>query len=169
MSLRAGPEHFIDGHIQIKCQAAISLGNHSVISLPVHHNNAAPHSSSKIGYQKDALISGMSILRNEYLQTKRICHIFRKNDFLMKMLATLINISMVKVSRPPLVTVHPGLHNNTASADTCRRSVVMNTIIIHVKGTYLWKIVKKKSEIWFVYYMWRKLQLSQLFHFSSTN
>lgn len=58
LSLKAGPEHFINGHIQIRCQATITGGNHSVMSLPVQHNKATAPSSSKIGYQKDALISG---------------------------------------------------------------------------------------------------------------
>lgn len=57
--LTAGPEHFVNGHMLIRCQASISLGNHSVFTLPVQHNNTPIQSSSKFGYQKDALISGM--------------------------------------------------------------------------------------------------------------
>ncbi|XP_065213523.1 cell adhesion molecule 2-like [Planococcus citri] len=54
--LKAGQEHFVDGQIQIKCQATISVGNHSLITLPAHHSNVAT-TSSKFGYQRDALIS----------------------------------------------------------------------------------------------------------------
>ncbi len=46
---------------------------------------------------------------------------------------------------PLLVTGLPGLHDNAASADACRWSIVMNAIWIHVKWTHLWKIVKKSG------------------------
>ncbi len=45
--------------------------------------------------------------------------------------------------QPPLVTGGTGLHHNATSADACRWNVVTNNIIIHVKWTHLWKIVKK--------------------------
>lgn len=64
--LRAGPEHFVNGHMLIRCQASISLGNHNVFTLPVQHNNTPIQSSSKFGYQKDALISGMYNVLSEY-------------------------------------------------------------------------------------------------------
>ncbi len=52
---------------------------------------------------------------------------------------------MANTPWPPLVTGLPGLHDNAASADAYRWSVVTNTIRIHVKSTYLWKIVKKSG------------------------
>ncbi len=84
------------------------------------------------------------------------------------------------LSWAPLVTGCTGLHDNVASADACRWSIVTNAIRIHVKWTHLWKIVKKSGiglSVWnvfllkvrIVYYKWKKLQLSQLFHFSSTD
>ncbi len=45
--------------------------------------------------------------------------------------------------QPPLVTGHTGLHDNATSADACRWGGVTNPIRIHVKWTYLWKIIKK--------------------------
>lgn len=59
VSIKAGPEHFINGHIQIRCQATIAVANHSIINLPIQHNKATELTSTKLNYQKDALISGM--------------------------------------------------------------------------------------------------------------
>ncbi len=52
------------------------------------------------------------------------------------------NLSLLR-SWPPLVTGFTDLHDNGASPDACRWSVVTNAIRKHVKWTSLWKIVKK--------------------------
>ncbi len=46
--------------------------------------------------------------------------------------------------RPPLLTGRTGLHDNAASADACRRSVVINAIRIHI-WTHFWRIVKNQE------------------------
>ncbi|XKL69502.1 hypothetical protein PGB90_007271 [Kerria lacca] len=58
VSLKALPDYFINNHIQIRCQAIISVENHNVITLPIQRNSTPTHSSTKFGYQNDALISG---------------------------------------------------------------------------------------------------------------
>ncbi len=47
------------------------------------------------------------------------------------------------VAWPPLVTGLPRLHDNAASTDACRWSVVTNARRIYVKWIHFWKIVKK--------------------------
>lgn len=61
VSLKALPDYFINNHIQIRCQAIISVENHNVITLPIQRNSTPTHSSTKFGYQNDALISGIFV------------------------------------------------------------------------------------------------------------
>ncbi len=84
--------------------------------------------------------------------------------------------------QPPLVTGRTGLHDNATSADACRWSTATNVMKIHVKWAHFWKIVKKSGiRNWIIDLKFfslerensllhvKKIQLSQLLHFSSTD